>query len=216
MHYFILGDDDAKKTAKIEALKQKHLSSAQARKFDYEDLDGDKLAADVFKKTLLALPAVAAQRLVILRSCHKLKPQNQTICAEFLASRPEHVILILEAGALRRTDAFLKQVAPYVQLIECAAAKKKNVFDMTRLMERGDGSGSLQVLGELLQDGSHPLQIMGGVVWFWGQQRTRLSAAVFEQGLQLLQEADLNLKRSRMNADQAMELLVVRLCALLS
>lgn len=215
MHYFILGEDGAAKAAKIEELKKKLLPSAQARRFDYDVLEGGKLAADVLKKSLLALPAAAPQRVVVLHSCHKLTTQNKAICIEFLASRPGHMILILESGPLRRNDPFLRDITPFVQVTTLAAPKRKNVFDMTRRMERGDGPGALQVLGELFQDGGHPLQIMGGIVWFWGQQRPRLAGEVFEQGLALLQEADLNLKRSRMDSGQAIEVLVVRLCRLL-
>jgi hypothetical protein len=38
--------------------------------------------------------------------------------------------------------------------------------------------------------------------------------AKFEKGLLALGEADLNIKRSRLKPEQALELLVVKLCAL--
>ena len=60
------------------------------------------------------------------------------------------------------------------------------------------------------------LQLMGGLVWFWGKLKQRISAEKFKKGLLHLQEADLNIKRSRIKAEYALEVLVVKLCLLIA
>ena len=85
---------------------------------------------------------------------------------------------------------------------------------MTKKMTSGNGAEALQILNRLYDDGAHPLQIMGGMVWAWGNERSRVSAENFEKGLRELQDADLNIKRSRLNPEQAVEILVVKLASL--
>ncbi|MBZ0166329.1 MAG: hypothetical protein K8I00_05930, partial [Candidatus Omnitrophica bacterium] len=71
-----------------------------------------------------------------------------------------------------------------------------------------------KLLAVLLRDGTHPLQIMGGLVWIWGRLKNRISADNFQQGLRELQAADLNIKRSRLHPEHAVEILVTKLCLL--
>ena len=75
---------------------------------------------------------------------------------------------------------------------------------------------ALKILGNLLVEENHPLQIMGGLIWFWGKSRTRLSADQFKKGLMCLQEADLNIKRSRLKPEHTLEVLVVKLSSLIA
>jgi DNA polymerase III delta subunit len=51
-------------------------------------------------------------------------------------------------------------------------------------------------------------------VWYWGKEGRMLAKTKFERGLQALEEADLNIKRSRLNPEYAVEKLVVELMSL--
>ena len=51
---------------------------------------------------------------------------------------------------------------------------------------------------------------MGGLVWSWGKARSFARRENFQKGLVALQEADLNIKRSRLAPQQALEVLVVK------
>lgn len=86
---------------------------------------------------------------------------------------------------------------------------------MTKIMLRSPAE-ALKMLTQLLEEGSHPLQILGGLVWFWGKSRERLSPAQFKKGLLALQEADLNIKRSRTRPEHSLEILIVKLASLKS
>lgn len=233
MIYFLLGQDRANKETKITDLKQKFLASQrgkppspEAEKFDYEVLYGNKLDSQTLKKALLALPAVARKRLILIRDCHKLNAHNKNLIIEFVSRKDDVVstVLILESGELSPNDSFVKKIKPFAKTPTVAPsqagragfpAKKTNVFDMTRAIGRRQKPEALSILSGLLSNDVHPLQVMGGLVWFWGKLRQQLASEKFEKGLLALQEADLNIKRSRLRPDYAMELLVVKLCGIL-
>lgn len=217
MIYFLLGEDTAAKDAKITAWKQEYLASPEAHNFDFETLSGIKCDPAVLKKTLIALPAIAKKRIVVLRDCHKLSEYNQKLIVEFAASNHEHLVLVLESSQWEPTSGFVKAVhktKSSAKVVDTPRAAKQNVFDMSRAIGQRKSVEALKILSELDGDGIHPLQIMGGLVWFWGSERPRMSPAKFEKGLLALGEADLNIKRSRLKPQQAIELLVVKLCAL--
>ena len=214
MIYFLLGEDLAGKDAKVAAWKKEYLVSVQSHDFDYEVLYGTKCDPLSLKKSLIALPAIAKTRVVLLRDCHKLSEHNQAIIAEFAVSNHNHVVLILESSQWDAGHSFVKSLKSSAQLIDTGRAQKQNVFDMTRAIGQRKNAEALKILSDLLFDGVHPLQIMGGLVWFWGSQRPRISPSKFEKGLLALEEADLNIKRSRLKPDQAVEFVVVKLCAL--
>ena len=52
---------------------------------------------------------------------------------------------------------------------------------------------------------------MGALVWYWGKEGKACGKERFERGLKALEEADLNIKRSRLDPQYAVEKLVVEL-----
>ena len=215
MNYLFLGEDSDKKELKIAEIKTKVLPSPDAQKFDYEVLYAHKLSPEVLKKTLIDLPAVAKKRLVLLHDGHKLSPQNKKLILEFVSAEADHVVLLLESREWEPGDSFVKKIKPYVKILDFLKQEKLNVFNMTRAMTLHRKQEALKILFGLLAEGVHPLQIMGGLVWFWGKSKGRMAPQSFEKGLEFLQEADLNIKRSRLRPDYSLEVLVVKLCGIL-
>lgn len=215
MTYLILGEDSPTKDQKIAELKRKYLTSPDAFHFDYEMLYASKLDPADLKKALLSLPVTAPQRFVFLREAHKLKAQQQTIIADFLAAAVDKTVLAMESDQWTESDSFVRKIKPFVKITGAAAAENVNVFDMTRAMTRKQPGEALKILFDLIGSGIHPLQIMGGLVWFWGKTAGQIPAQRHKKGLRMLQEADLNIKRSRLKEDYALEILVVKLCGLL-
>lgn len=215
MVYLIIGEDAGFKEKKIAAIKQTHLKTGDARKFDYEVLFSSKLDAETLKKALIALPAIEAKRVVLIYECEKLKGQAKDLVLDFVSMPQNHVVLILESPTLTGKDAFSKKVIPHAELLQSSQSVKTTVFDVTRAISYRKPGQALKLLFALIKEGSHPLQIMGGMVWFWGQMKKKLSSQKFQEGLLVLKEADLNIKRSRLKPEQALEVLVVKLCALL-
>lgn len=214
MTYLFIGENTTDKQTQIANIKAKWLSRPDALQFDYQVLYGHKLDAKDLKKALMSLPAILKERLILIHETEKLNDQCKDILLAFISSKFTHVVLILDANTLPDRDGTWTKIRTLVTVFEARKGVKENVFDMTKKMTAGKGTEALQSLNQLYEDGAHPLQIMGGVVWAWGNERSRVSAENFEKGLRALQDTDLNIKRSRLNPEQALEVLVVKLASL--
>src|SRR3989338_5471392 len=213
MAYFLLGQDRVAKDAKIVELR-KTLLPLEALEFDYEVLYAHKLDSDDLQKALIAFPAVASQRLVVIRESHRLDPHHKKLILDFFSKKNNKTVLIFDSDEWGPTDSFVKSLSPWVKVMHFARGQEFNVFDMTRAIGQRPPEEALKILAMLLGDGVHPLQLMGGMVWFWGKSRDRLSKEKFKKGLAVLQEADLNIKRSRLKPEYAVEVAVVKLSSL--
>ncbi|HLD69173.1 MAG TPA: hypothetical protein VJA17_00245 [Candidatus Omnitrophota bacterium] len=212
MTYLFLGENSRAKDEKIGELKKKILTPPQSFQFDYETLHGAKLEEHHLKKALMNLPALAPRRLVVIREGHRLSPKNQEILVQFLEKSYDHAVIILDSNEWDHKNSFVKKIRKMVDLIEFSSTKKIDVFDLTRTIDLKKETEALKILDQLLKEGTHPLQILGALVWFWKKSRGRFSGKKFKEGLLALQEADLNIKRSRLKPEYAVELLVVKLC----
>lgn len=214
MTYLLLGEDPLAKDQKINELKEEILPSPDALAFDYENLDGTEVDARALRKAFLTLPVIGRRRLIVLRFAHKLDEQAKEMLLQCVAQKRDDVVLILEAGDTQATNAFMKSLAVHSKVINVATRKRQNVFDVTNALSARDPVEACAILNNLFAQGDHPLQIMGGLIWFWGKSRSRLSDENFRKGLEVLQEADLNIKRSRLKPEHGVELLVVKLAGL--
>ena len=214
MIYLFLGEDTHVKEQKQTDIKNKFLTSPDSFNFDYEVLHAPKLDAATLKKALLNLPAIAAKRVVVIRSAQKLDSHNKDLILEFVESKVEQIVLIIDFDENLPNNAFVTKLSGHAQTFRCSKAEERSVFDVTNAIERRNLTEALKVLADLFTAGQHPLQIMGAIVWFWGKQRPRLSATQFNEGLLALQEADLNIKRSRFNPEYSVEVLVTKLFSL--
>ena len=213
MHYLFLGEGTSAKDKRLLAVKKKTLKSPKALQFDYEVLHAHRLDPLEFKKSLLALPAMAPQRLVLIREAHRLSDHNQDLLLEFLDSRREDTVLVLDSEKWETKSAFVKKLKKRkFEIVEFGGSAEPDVFLLTRKIGQRRSKDALKVLYELLDAGIHPLQIMGVLVWYWGNKcRRRVSPSQFRKGLDALQEADLNIKRSRLKPGYSLELVVVKL-----
>jgi DNA polymerase III delta subunit len=215
MHYLFLGQNIEQWEMHVALLKKDFLFSLEAMGMDLDILYAAKLDPVELKKSLLALPAVAPQRVVIVHDAHTMNSHNKTLILDHLTSSASNVVLVIESCEWKSDDAYVKKLFPFVKLVELGReAEHVDVFAMTRAMGIRKVAEALKILSQLLEEGHHPLQIMGGIVWFWGKMRGRLIPERFMAGLQALQEADLYIKRSRIGPEYALELLVVKLCTL--
>jgi DNA polymerase III delta subunit len=214
MIYLLLGEDLKSKDAKIAQIKSKFLTQPQALNFDFESIDGHGLSTDVLKKALVTLPVIAPKRLIVVRNVHKLKAADVLVLMQFLRTPADYADVILESSETT-LKGDLKEAAALCTTTVFGNAPQGNVFDMTKLMAAGRGKEALNMLNNLYLEGTHPLQIMGGLVWFWGKEGRSLGKEKFEQGLKALEAADLNIKRSRLDPEYAVEKLIVELMELL-
>lgn len=214
MTYLFVGRELSKKDAKINELKSKNFKDPSSLTFDFEGLSGHKLDSDDLRKALLALPQTAAQRMVVIRQCEKLNEHNRGIVLDIVSQQIKSLVLVLDYDELDVRSAFFTKIKPLVQMTTFGVDKSLNVFDMTKAISARDAAGAMKILHELIQNNTHPLQIMGGLVWFWSKEREHLSVQRFHKGLMILQEGDLNIKRSRLRPEYAVEKVVVELSSL--
>ena len=212
MTYLFLGEDQISKDIKIRELKNKLFPSFEATKFDYEILYAQKLESDTLKKALISLPALAKQRLIVIKECHKLSPHNKELIIEFVKN-PGPCVLILDSDKMETDDSFVRKLGSLIKVISAKGEPQLNVFNLTRAISMRKQIDALKILAGLISSGEQPLQIMGGLVWYWKNAREGFSFDQFKKGLIALQEADLNIKRSRLKPEHALELLVVKLCS---
>ena len=214
MTYLFLGEDREAKDKKIAELKKKLFPSPDATSFDYEILYGHKLNPQTLQRSLLALPVIAPQRMIILHECQRMDEHNQSVIVNFLKTNTDYIILILDCDDLNLKEGFVQGLRPYVKVIDFPKPVRQNVFDMGRMITMRKPKDALDILNDLLASGDQPVQIMGGLVWSWGKAKDRIPSKRFSEGLLALQEADTNIKRSRLKPEYALELLVVKLCSL--
>ncbi len=213
MVYLLLGDDTAAKDVKIAEIKSKIFKDQQSALFDFDNLDAKELSAQALKKSLMSLPVAAAKRLIVLRQVHKLKAADITVLLNFCKKPLDHCDLILESTE-KTLKGDLKDLPLHAKGMVFGTPEGPNVFDMTRLITSRRGADALKMLNGFYQAHTHPLQIMGALVWYWGKEGRSLGKEKFERGLKALEAADLNIKRSRLDPEHAVEKLVVELIEL--
>ena len=216
MIYLFLGNNIALKQQKINEIKAKYLTKEEAVHFDFEQFYGDKLPADDLKKALLNLPAVSKKRVVVVKNIEKLKADHQRIIEGYIVEKNTPAVLILDSDQAELKSAFITDLKRVANVTVTEDGVKLNAFDLTNAIERRQPVNALKNLSQLIEEGSHPLQLLGMLIWCWGKMKGKISRGQFQKGLELLQEADLNIKRSRLEPEYAVEKLVVSLTALLA
>jgi DNA polymerase III delta subunit len=215
MIYLFLGDDLAAKDARITEIKNKFFKDSQeALAFDFDNLDARELGTNALAQAFLTLPVIAPHRLIIVRQIHKLKSADIQVLIKFCQKPVPYCDVVLESSE-NTLKGDLKDLPLYCKGAVTAKPEGPNVFDMTKLMTANRSSDALKMLDGFYRDNVHPLQIMGALVWYWGKEGKPLGKERFQRGLKALEEADLNIKRSRLNPQYAVEKLVVELGLLL-
>ena len=215
MIYIFLGTDSLTKDKHISEIKNKIFPSKDNLSFDYEVLHAGSLNAETLKKSLVSLPVMSSKRLVLIRAAQNLKKDLARLVLDFVDKDFDDADLILDfdqPGVSRE----LKKVEKKAKVFYVEEERETTVFDMARFMGK-DAAQAVRVLNQLMSDGNHPLQLLGGLVWYWGNKvRPRVSEVAFKKGLLVLQEADLNIKRSRLKPEHTMEVTVLKLSSLIA
>ena len=107
------------------------MSSPEALQFDYEVLDGAKVEPAVLQKALLALPAVAKKRIVLIRRGHKLNSHNKKLILEFAQVKVDYAILILDYPDDELKNNFMAKLSPLAKNIHFQKSAGA-VFGLTR------------------------------------------------------------------------------------
>ncbi|MDP1854171.1 MAG: hypothetical protein Q8L26_08245 [Candidatus Omnitrophota bacterium] len=206
--YLIIGDNEILKLNKIESLK-KEILSGTANEFNLEILFAEELNLKTLEEALLRLPIKTDRRMLILRNLEDLsKDCRQKIIAYVNKPHP-WITLVLEGDI---TDKEAGQVAACAQIFRFSKVRPPDVFALGRAIDNKNQALALGILSDLMVRGERPQKIMGGLIWHWENTKRRLSPEKIKEGFEVLLEADLNIKLSRLKPNIALELLVVKLC----
>jgi DNA polymerase III delta subunit len=216
MVYLFIGQETEAKEKEIALLKSSLLKDKDAKQFDYENLQAHKLHANALKQSLDALPVIGQQRFVVIREVEKLDKHNKDLILEYVERKEEHHVLLLDAFKADSKTSFFKKMNALATVKHFDKGYRENTFDITKAISSRQPAKALKILDDVLKHGDHPLQILGALVWFWGKNKPRVSVGRFQRGLDELQEADLNIKRSRLKPEHTLEILVVKLCSLVT
>jgi len=210
--YLFLGVDSASKDRKITALKKENLKD-NSYAFDYELLYAGSLDPLRLKELLNSLPVFSSKKIIVIKEADKLSPNHKRLLLSFAKSAPKEILLILDSPKAEAKDAFVQEISRYSRVFNFSGGPALNVFDLGRAVAQKKSKDALLCLSRLLEKGENHSNILGVIGWQWKRLRPRMAARDFRRGLELLQEADLRIKRSRLKGDWALELLVVKLCA---
>lgn len=216
-HYLFIGLELERRQEKIAQLKANLFENETAVRFDVETLDAFGLSAEDFKVALVSVPALSVRKLVVVRNAEKLSRENLELVMRFLEDTPENPVLVLDAVSWDgRTDP-RKSLRKKLQVISAAEKPLLTIFQMMDELLGKSAVSALKILKELFDRGDSAEQLLGGVVWYWGNRvQGRVSADKYKKGLLILQEADEALKHSRFaEREQALEVAVVKLWSLL-
>lgn len=213
MVYLVLGQDQAAKEQNIAEIKSKALPSKESLAFDYQVLHGFKLDNETLQKALLALPVAGKVRLVLIRQADELKADQKTLIAQLYEKAKKSLVVILEAVAIDDKDSLYTKFGREINILSFAPKVRPNVFKLVDEILARREVNALKLLNELLENGDHPLQIIGGMLWKWKNAKNRIPALKFKAGLMAFEQADFNVKRSQLKGEHALEILVVKLCS---
>ncbi len=212
MIYLVVGQDHSAKEQKISEIKAQTLSSPESLSFDYQTLHGYKLDNDTLKKALMALPVVAKTRVVVIRQAQELNAAQKTLIAQIYEKAKKALILIFEAEVLDDKDSLFKKFDRAMKVFSFSPKVRPNAFQLVDEILLKHEVKALKLLDELLENGDHPLHVIGGMLWKWKNARSRIPAEKFKTGLVAFGQADFNIKRSQLKGEHALEVLVVKLC----
>lgn len=209
MIYLFTGEDFFSKQEKISSLK-KELFPPGTESFNYDSFQAKELTLPLLKELLSRLPVSAKQRLLVIKDILKLKPDIQ----EYLLGQtalPGFVVLVLDIASLpREQNVFLKGLLKVSKVVNFKSPPEINAFGLARVIERGNASGALNILADLLAAGERPERILGALRYQFVRPGVTLEET--RDKIRLLLETDNNLKTGRIKGSFALEALVVRLC----
>jgi len=212
MIYLLIGQDNLAKEHKIAEIKANILPSPESLSFDFQVLYGHRLDNDSLKQSLTTLPAAGKARVVLIHQADELNAGQKAMIVEMEKGSKGGLVVILTAEDLDKKDALFTKYTSSIKASFFGAKARVSVFDLMRAVSLSRKAEALMILDDLLKNGDHPLQIFGGMFWKWKNDKKLFSRVKFNQGLLAFQQADFNIKRSQLKPEQALEVLVVKLC----
>lgn len=218
MLYLFTGEDEPAKQEKINSLKSELLKKG-FEDFNYEAFYAQELNLPLLKEVLSRLPTESSQRIMVIKDAFRLQNELKDYFTAQIEKLPKDLTIILEAAVIPKEEtAFFNKISKYGKVIPFKTKEKINAFGLVRAIERKDADSALNILVDLLRNGEKPERILGALRYgfvksgssFIAQDSVKLKEK--KEKVNLLLDADLNLKTGKVKPEFALETLVVKLC----
>ncbi|MFH1338303.1 MAG: hypothetical protein ABIH40_00425 [Candidatus Omnitrophota bacterium] len=209
MTYLFVGEDEFSKDIKLKIIKQE-LFAPQLESFNFETLYAKELDLRTLQEKLLQLPVKAKQRLILIKSVTKLRPDVKEYLLSYIRKPFSHTVLVLDARRVDRRDSFFHRISGPRKLINFRESIELSAFTLARQVLQRRIKPALNLLRQLLLKGERPEKILGAIRYQLNQER--LGSEEKKKKLSFLLNCDIDIKTGRLKPDLALERLFLRLC----
>ena len=210
MIYLFVGEDELSKQEKIQSLK-KQLFNPQVEAFNYEAFYAQDLNLPLFKEAVNSLPVSAKNRLLVIKDALKLNDNLQEYVLSQIKDLSANLTVILDVAAIpKEENLFLNKILKIAKVVYFKTKESINAFGLARAIERRQPENALNILADLFKAGEKAERILGALRYQLIQRGLNQEDRI--KKINLLLEADVNLKTGKVKPKFALDVLVVRLC----
>lgn len=209
--YLFIGQDSLSKDAKLRDLKKEFLVK-EIEDFNLDVLYARELTLKGLQEKLLFLPVKTKKRIILIKDALSLKEEIREFILKYLKSPKGGIVLILDISHQNPGDDFISRLARSAQVYRFSEAARLDAFTLSRQIEQKRADTSLKILNQLLENGEKPERIMGGLRY--ALEKDALYPLEKRKMMRLLLNCDIEIKRGKLQAQFALEKLVVGLCGL--
>lgn len=209
MVYLFVGGQIQEKLARINDLK-KQFFPKDTVDFNYDSLDAEKLDLKNLKESLEKLPLKVKKRLIVIKNCQNLNSKVKDFILDYVKNHSKEIVLILDFYKIEEKDNFFIGLSKYAKLIRFKEFHADNGFDLERAIVQKNSLSALKILNNLLLEGQRPEQILGLLRYQY--IRNSRHEEDLKNKLNLILEADINIKTTRLKPEYALEILILKLC----
>ena len=212
MVYLFIGTE---KTLKRNALlKLKAQICPEEAKLNYEEFSVEEMNIRKLVEDAGTMPFMAKQRLFVINDIDKLSEPDKESLVVFMKNKPESTVLALTADRLKVSDPIAKAAGKIMSFDDMQPVRltmqTRQLIDAIISKNASCALSNLQSLG---RDRRTISMVIGLIGWnlrkIWHAKKNK----ELEKGFRLLLKLDKDIKSKPIDAYQALELLVIKLCA---
>lgn len=209
MVYLFVGDDFQAKLNRINELK-KEFFSKDTLDFNFDSFDGQNLDLKNLQEALLKLPLKVKKRLLIIKNCQNCPTESKEFLLSYVKNPARNIILILDFQKIDEKDKFFYEISKSAKLIRFKETSVEDAFDLQKAISQKKALNAIKILNNLFLQGYRPEQILGSLRYQW--EKAFIEQKDFKKKMELLLEADINIKTTRIKPECALEMLIIKLC----
>jgi len=208
MIYLFVGEDYSSKDIELEKIKRQFFKK-ESEIFNYEVLYAPDLELLKFQEELKRLPQQAKKRVILIRQAELLKKPIKDYLLTYIKKPFDSCVLIFDQEQIDKKDSFTQKLIKSAKVIYLYNKELLNTFQLASEIEQRKIKKALLTLHDLIQRGSDPEMILGGLRYRW--QNSHLNVWEKKRRLALLLDCDLMIKTGKLKPLMALEKLLFSL-----